>query len=72
MQRLVQFRLDVALCCGHRDYDAVDLAWREGLAFIESSTSGCARELLKESWLEWRAEIQDRKAQRSTVLSDAV
>jgi hypothetical protein len=26
MQRLVQFRLDVALCCGHRDYDAVDLA----------------------------------------------
>jgi hypothetical protein len=72
MQCLVQFRLDVALCCGHRDYDAVDLAWREGLAFIESSTSGCARELLKESWLEWRAEIQDRKAQRSTVLSDAV
>jgi hypothetical protein len=39
---------------------------------IENSTSGCARELLKESWLEWRAEIQDRKAQRSTVLSDVV
>jgi hypothetical protein len=71
-QRLVRFRLDVALGCAHRDYDAVDLAWREGLTFIENSTSGCARELLKESWLEWRAEIQDRKAQRSIVLSDVV
>src|SRR5260370_33764330 len=53
MQRLVQF-VDVALGCGHRDYDTVDLAWREGLAFIESSTSGCARELLKESCVAGR------------------
>lgn len=72
MQRLVQIRLDVALRCAHRDYDAADLSWREGLTSIESSTSGCARELLKESWLEWQEEIQERKAQRSTVLSDVV
>jgi len=72
IQRLVQLRLDVALRCAHRDYDAANLSWREGLAFIESSTSGNARELLKESWMEWRAEIQDRKAQRSTVPSDVV
>jgi hypothetical protein len=65
IQRLVQVRLDVALRCAHRDYDAANLSWREGLTFIESSTSGNARELLKESWMEWGAEIQDRKAQRS-------
>jgi hypothetical protein len=70
MQRLVQIRLDVALRCAHRDYDAADLAWRDGITFIERSSSGTARERLKESWLEWQAEIQDRKAQQSIVLAE--
>jgi hypothetical protein len=69
MPRLVQVRLDVALRCAHRDHDAANLSWREGLTFIESSTSGNARELLKESWMEWGAEIRERKAQRVTVSS---
>jgi hypothetical protein len=70
MQHLVQVRLDVALRCAHRDYDAADLAWQDGITFIERSSSGTARERLKESWLEWQAEIQDRKAQRSIVLTE--
>lgn len=63
--RLVRLRLNVALCCAHQDYDAADLSWQEGLVFIESSTSGSAREPLKESWLEWKDEIQERRAQQS-------
>jgi hypothetical protein len=71
MQPLVRIRLDAALSWAHRDYDAVDLAWRTGLAFIEKATAGTARERLKESWLEWQAEIQDRKAQLVAVSSAA-
>lgn len=70
MQRLVQIRLNVALGCAHRDYDAADLSWREGLRFIENSTSGTARERLEESWLEWQAEIRERKRQPSAVLNE--
>jgi hypothetical protein len=66
MQRLVRLRLDLALRCARRDYDAADLAWREGLTFIESATAGRAQERLKESWLEWQAEIHERQAQRLT------
>jgi hypothetical protein len=64
MQRSVQVRLDIALHCAHRDYDAADRSWREGFALIESSTSGNARLRLKEASLEWREEILGRKAQR--------
>lgn len=61
LPRLVRIRLDVALRCAHRDYGVADLSWREGLAFIEGETSGTAREKLRESWLEWHSEIQERK-----------
>lgn len=67
MQRLVRLRLDVALRCAHRAYDAADLSWREGLTYIEEATAGAAREQLKQSWLEWGTEIEDRKAQRVPV-----
>jgi hypothetical protein len=68
MQRLVRLRLDVALRCAHRDYDAAALAWQEGLTFIERATAGRSQEKLKESWIEWHAEIEERQAQPATAL----
>jgi hypothetical protein len=68
MQRLVRLRLDVALRCAHRDYDAAALAWQEGLTFIERATAGRSQEKLKESWMEWHAEIEERQAQPATAL----
>jgi hypothetical protein len=72
MQRSVRLRLDVALRCAHRDYDAAERSWREGLALLESSTSGSVRHQLKEASLEWREEILERKAQRVAVPSRAI
>lgn len=72
MQRSVRLRLDVALRCAHRDYDAAERSWREGLALLESSTSGSVRHQLKEASLEWREEILERKAQRIAVPSRAI
>jgi hypothetical protein len=71
MQRSVQLRLDVALRCAHRDYDAADRSWQEGFALMESSTSGIAQQRLKEASLEWREEIFGRKAQRVATSSSA-
>jgi hypothetical protein len=69
MQRSVQLRLDVALRCAHRDYDAAERSWREGFTLIESSTSGTARQRLKEASLEWREEILESEAQQVAVSS---
>lgn len=69
MQRSVQLRLNVALRCAHRDYDAADISWREGFTLIESSASGNARQRLKAASLEWREEILERKAHRVAILS---
>jgi hypothetical protein len=71
MQRSVQLRLDVALRCAHRDYDAADRSWQEGFALMESSTSGIAQQRLKEASLEWREEIFGRKTQRVATSSSA-
>jgi len=71
LQRSVQTRLDVALHCAHRDYDAAERSWREGLSLMESSTSGSAGQWLKEASLEWRDEILERKAQWAAVSSSA-
>jgi hypothetical protein len=67
MERSVQLRLDVALRCAHRDYDAADRSWREGYTLIESSASGNARQRLKETSLEWRQEILVRKMEQAAI-----
>jgi len=71
MQRSVQLRLDIALYCARRDYDAAERCWLEGFTLIESSTSGVSREWLKEASLEWREEILARKARPVAVSSSA-
>lgn len=71
-QRVVRLRLDVALHCVRRDYDAAECSWREGFELLESATSGGARQMLKEASLDWREEILKRKTQQVTVSDSAV
>jgi hypothetical protein len=58
---LQQIRLEVALNCGRRRFDAAISAWEKGAALIGKLPSGPQTKLLKESWAEWRAEIQERQ-----------
>jgi len=71
MPRSAQLRLDVALACARRDYDAAERSWQEGFRLIESSTSGRSREWMKEASLEWRQQILERRVQDITVSSNA-
>ncbi len=64
---LVRIRLNVAIRCVHRDYEATEHFWQEGLALIERAAVGPVRERLRDSWLEWRAEIEDRKSKRTAL-----
>lgn len=70
MPPIMWIRLNVALSCAHSEYDAAELALREGFKFIETSTSGSARERLTESWLEWREEIRERKNNQPVAISN--
>jgi hypothetical protein len=71
MSRALQLRLDVALDCARRDFDAAEYSWQESFRLIESSTSGRSREWMKEASLEWREQILERKVQGITVSSNA-
>jgi hypothetical protein len=63
IQRLMQLRLDIAMCCANGDLDNADCAWQAGLTFIETATSGSVQLRLRESWLEWQTEIRELQAQ---------
>jgi hypothetical protein len=56
-----QLRLNVAIACAQRDYDAAERYWFEGFNVVEHSSSGAAQERLTEGWNEWREEILRRK-----------
>jgi hypothetical protein len=71
IQRLVRLRLNVAVLCAHRDYDAAALAWQEGLTFIERNTAGEPQKRLKESWMEWQEEIRERQSHTPAVMTGA-
>jgi hypothetical protein len=59
--RLNRIRLDVALACAHGDFVLADKKWKEGFTFIENLPRNSSQEQLKESWVEWQAEINQRQ-----------
>jgi hypothetical protein len=61
--RLNQIRLELALSCAHGNFVLADEKWKEGFTFIENLPRNLSQEQLKESWLEWRAEINQRQRQ---------
>ncbi len=60
--RLLQIRMEIALQCSRRDFASALASWHEGLKFIDSLPMTAARDRLREAWLEWQSEIQDRQA----------
>jgi Zn-dependent protease len=65
---LNRIRLGVALSCAHGDFVVADEKWKEGFTFIENLPRNLSQEQLKESWLEWQAEINQR--QRESPLAE--
>jgi hypothetical protein len=63
VSNLAKITLRIATSCARRDFDNAKKGWQEGLAFIDRATKGNSHNLLKESWLEWQAEILEREIQ---------
>jgi Zn-dependent protease len=58
---LQQIRIKVAICSGCSDFQAALEAWQQGLTLIERLSPGPGREALREGWLEWSEEIEERQ-----------
>jgi hypothetical protein len=58
---VLQARIDVALNCANRDFDGSIAAWERGFRQLEQMPMQPPTKSLKESWLEWRAEIEQRQ-----------
>ena len=66
-QHMLQIRVRLALCCARRDFAGADDIWQQGFAFIEKLPATLSRDRLRESWLEWQAEIQERQNEPVTA-----
>lgn len=69
LPQLAKIKLQIATSCARRDFVEAISGWQEGRAFIEQKTAGTARTLITESWLEWQAEIMERRDQLAHVKS---
>jgi hypothetical protein len=58
---IVQDRVEVALNCVRGDFDEAAAACDQALGLFEQMPSRPHIRALRESWLEWRAEIEERK-----------
>jgi hypothetical protein len=58
---LQRIRIEIALNSSRRDFQAALRAWEEGLAYIEKFPPRPFRTSLRQSWLEWRQEIEARR-----------
>jgi hypothetical protein len=58
---VLQARIEVALNCANGDFDGSIAAWERGFRQLEQMPMQPPTRSLKESWLEWRAEIEQRQ-----------
>jgi len=65
LNRLLQIRVQIAMLCARGNFDAAVSTWQEGAKFIDQATSGASRDRLRESFAEWREEIETRKNRQS-------
>ncbi|HEY6180985.1 MAG TPA: M50 family metallopeptidase [Terriglobales bacterium] len=63
LPQLLQVRIEVALHCSRRDFDSALGAWEKGCGLVDKTPVKPSNASLRESWLEWRSEIQERQAQ---------
>jgi len=66
-QHVLRIRMNLALCCARRDFAGASDIWQQGFTLIEKLPATLSRDRLRESWLEWQAEIQERR--RETVIA---
>ena len=59
---IVQARIEVASHCARGDFDNAVSAYEKGLRLLQHMPAKPYIRALQESWLEWRAEIEERKA----------
>jgi len=64
---ILRVRIEVALDCGHRDYDKALAAWDKGFSLVQKLPTTPSNKSLMESWLEWRTEILERPPQFVSV-----
>jgi hypothetical protein len=67
IQHLPRIRVKLALCCAHRDFAGAGDIWQQGFTFIEKLPATLSRDRLRESWLEWQGEIQERQNEPVTT-----
>jgi hypothetical protein len=60
-----QLRLAICLAWVGRRYDDLNAAWEKGRAYIETLPSSPTKENLKDGWLEWKDEIDKKRARRA-------
>jgi len=58
---LVKFRIDVAILSVRQEYAQCLELWQKGLSFIDNMPTSPNRNLLRDQWLEWRTEIEERQ-----------
>ena len=67
IQPLQQIRINVAICSGRSDFKSALKAWEQGLAFMEGFPPLPTRQSLRDAWLGWRKEIEERQNAITTV-----
>ena len=64
---LNQLRLVICMNWSGRRYDELTTAWEKGLAHVENLPASSAKNRLKDGWLEWKNEIDKRRATREAL-----
>ncbi len=63
ISRLSRIRVDTALLCARHEFDVALARWQEGLTYIDNLPVAPSNDTLREGWLEWQTEIQQRREQ---------
>jgi hypothetical protein len=64
---LNRHRLLICLYWTKRQYAEATLAWERGHNHIETLPPGTAKDRLRESWLQWKAEMAEKRAARELL-----
>jgi hypothetical protein len=64
---LNQIRMAICMHWTGRRYDELTMTWEKGLIHIETLPPSPAKDLLKNTWLEWRNEIDRKRAAREAL-----
>lgn len=67
LQPIPRARIEVALCCARSDFDHATLACEKALGLFKKIPEKPYIRALRESWLEWRDEIEERSSKAITI-----